>query len=65
MLLWLWHRPVATAPIRPLSWEPPYAMGVALEKGKKTIKKFFLKPHNFIHFFSAIPVACGSSQAQD
>uniref|UniRef100_A0A8D1RM87 UDP-N-acetylglucosamine 2-epimerase domain-containing protein n=1 Tax=Sus scrofa TaxID=9823 RepID=A0A8D1RM87_PIG len=24
--------PVATAPIRPLAWEPPYAMGMALEK---------------------------------
>uniref|UniRef100_A0A4X1V611 Uncharacterized protein n=1 Tax=Sus scrofa TaxID=9823 RepID=A0A4X1V611_PIG len=24
-LLWLWCRPVATAPIRPLAWEPPYA----------------------------------------
>ena len=24
-LLWLWSRPVATAPIRPLAWEPPYA----------------------------------------
>ena len=24
-VLWLWHRPVATAPIRPLAWEPPYA----------------------------------------
>ena len=43
MLLWLWHRPVATAPIGPLaweppyaaeSWEPPYAAGVALEKAK-------------------------------
>ena len=22
-------------PIRPLAWEPPYAAGVALEKGKK------------------------------
>ena len=21
-LLWLWRRPVATAPIRPLAWEP-------------------------------------------
>ena len=25
-LLWLWHRPTATAPITPLAWEPPYAM---------------------------------------
>ena len=26
---------VAAALIRPLAWEPPYAMGVALEKRKK------------------------------
>ena len=38
-LLWLWHRPVAIAPIRPLAWEPPYAAGAALEKDKKTKKK--------------------------
>ena len=30
-LLWLWRRPVATAPIRPLAWELPYAMGAAQE----------------------------------
>ena len=34
-LLWLWCRPAATAWIRPLVWEPPYAMGVALEMEKK------------------------------
>ena len=27
----LWHRPAATALIRPLAWEPPYAVGAALE----------------------------------
>ena len=39
-LLWLWHRPVATAPVGPLAWEPPYAMGMALkrQKDKKEIK---------------------------
>ena len=37
-LLWLWPTPVATAPIRPRAWEPPYATGVALEK-KNAIKK--------------------------
>ena len=31
-LLWLWHRPAATAPIRPLAWEPPFAMCVGLKK---------------------------------
>ena len=36
--LLLWHRPAATALIRPLAREPPYAMGVALEKEKKTKK---------------------------
>ena len=36
----LWRRPVATAPVRPLAWEPPYAtgMGVALKRQKKTKK---------------------------
>ena len=38
-LLWLWCRPVATAPIRPLAWEPPYAMGAALENAKKKRKE--------------------------
>ena len=37
-LPWLCCRLVATAPIRPLAWEPPYAAGVAL-KGQKTKKK--------------------------
>ena len=31
-LLWLWHKPVALAPIRPPAWEPPYAPGAALKK---------------------------------
>ena len=35
----LWCRPVATAPIRPLAWEPPYAMGTVLEKAKRKKKK--------------------------
>ena len=34
-LLWLWCRLAATAPIGPLAWEPPYAMGAALEKANK------------------------------
>ena len=31
-LLWLWRRLVAIAPIRPLVWEPPYAVGAALKR---------------------------------
>ena len=34
-LLWLWCRPAAAAPIRPLAWEPPYTAGAALEKAKR------------------------------
>ena len=35
VLLWLWCRLAATAPIRPLAWEPPYASGVVLKRPKK------------------------------
>ena len=38
-LLWLWRRPAATALIRPLAWEPPYAAGAALEKAEKDKKE--------------------------
>ena len=51
VLLCLWHRPEATALIRSLAWEPPYAMGVALEKAKRQKKK------KFNIFFSAAQVA--------
>ena len=47
-LLWLWSRPVATAPIRSLAWEPPYAMGSSPRKGKKTKKKKKRKKKKFI-----------------
>ena len=39
MLLWLWCRLAATAPVGPLAWEPPYAEGSALKKTKKKKKK--------------------------
>ena len=39
-MLWLWPRPAATAPIRLLAWELPYATGVALKRQKdKNLKK--------------------------
>ena len=38
-LLWLWCRPATTAPIRPLAWEPPYAVDAALKKTKDDKKK--------------------------
>ena len=36
---WLWLWPAATAPIRPLAWEPLHAVDAALEKGKKIKQK--------------------------
>ena len=45
---WLGQRPAATAPIRPLAWEPPYATGAALEKAKKTKKKKKRKKENIL-----------------
>ena len=47
-LLWLWHRPASTAPIRLLAWEPPYAVGMALEKAKKKKeKKIYIDAQEF------------------
>ena len=34
VLLWLWQRLAATAPIRPPAWKPPYATDAALRKPK-------------------------------
>ena len=43
-VLWLWCGLAATAPIRPLAWEPPYAAGaVALEKIKTKNKQNLLE----------------------
>ena len=38
VLLWLWRRLAAAAPIGPLDWEPPYAAGAAQEIVKKEKK---------------------------
>ena len=38
-LLWLWHRPAAIAPILPLAWEHPYAVGAARKKERKKEKE--------------------------
>ena len=42
-MLWLWRRQVATAPIRPLAWEPPHATErpkeiAKIQKKKKEIR---------------------------
>ena len=50
-LVLLWCRPAAVAPIRPLAWEPSYAMGVALKKKKKKKKR---NPLSFPHLLSGL-----------
>ena len=38
-LVWLWRRAATAAPIRPLAWELPKAVGAALKSQKKRKKK--------------------------
>ena len=59
--MWLWHRLAATAPIRPLAWEPPYTTGAAQEMAKRQQQK---KPTLF-GFFLAVPIAHAGSGAKD
>ena len=50
-MLWLWHRLGAIAPIGPLVWEPPYAMGVAIKETKRPQKReIILYQFPFIYF---------------
>jgi len=43
----MWHSPAATAPIQPLAWEPPNAMGMVLKRPKKK-KKVKIKNYRYI-----------------
>ena len=57
-LLWLWLRPAATALIRSLAWEPPYAVGAAPEKATRPKKKKI--PFSFPQSSPGIcPESCG------
>ena len=42
-LLWLWCRLAAVAPIWPLTWEPPYAAGVALKSNPSINHKVYVR----------------------
>ena len=65
VLLWLWRKPAAVAPIRPLAWEPPYAAGTAPEKAKRQKQNKqtkiisasinnFIKVHKMLFFSNAV-----------
>ena len=45
-MLWPWCRPAAVAPIWPLAWELPYAVGAALKRKRKKKNKVHI--HNGI-----------------
>ena len=47
--LWLWLRLAATALIRPLAWEPPYATRAAQEMAKRQKKKRKKKKRNILN----------------
>ena len=46
-LLWLWCRLAAAAPIWPLAWEPPHAMGEAIKRQKKKKKAYIISKMYF------------------
>ena len=71
MLLWLWCRLAAMAPIRPLAWEPPYTAGRAQEMAKRKKKKkkklghlttiFHYPEVNKLWHEGQLPIFCKSS----
>ena len=77
-LLWLWRRLAAVAPIRPLAWELPCAVGVALKKQNKQTSEILLRTivtlftceififiYSFIYLlFRAAPAPHENSQAR-
>ena len=56
-LLWLWRRPVATAPIRPLAFEIPYAVGVAQKMANRKKKKKKKKRDQYLLLYQAHAVS--------
>ena len=64
VLLWLWCRPTAPAPIRLLAWETPRATGAALKRqkhffAKDILRRRFYEP-SFLH-----PLVCGEEMKRD
>ena len=43
VLLWLWQRAVAVAPIQPVAWEPLDAVSMALKSKKKRKKNCLIE----------------------
>jgi len=64
--MWLWLWLAAVAPIQPLAWEPPYAIGVALKRQKTnmytTIDIYMNHIMNFCLVFSMIEMKCAPNE---
>ena len=60
-LLCLWYRRVATAPIWPVAWELPYAVGMALKRPKKKKSLKFLKKITEISKKQKLNLPCTSN----
>ena len=69
-LLRLWCRPTATAPIQPLAWEPPYALGSDIQgktkqnKENKKKERKAKKPHPFLLRWKYVK-PCGKQSNQE
>ena len=52
VLLWLWCRLAAVAPIQPLAWESPYAEDVALKRQRTKKRKKERKKEKYLKLFA-------------
>ena len=68
VLLWLWHRLAAVAPIRLLAWELPHAKGLALKRHpppkKKEGKENQTPPENAVLYFHISRPLCGPASGK-
>ena len=65
MLLWLCCRPAAAAPILPLAWELPYAVGVAPRREKKKVSPMYLSNARMLKEIKVNCVKGSNSQIKD
>ena len=55
-LLWLWCRLAAVAPVQPIVWELPYAVGVALKSKNKTKQSVTPDALRFVCHVACLPL---------
>ena len=65
VLLWLWCRPAATAPISPLAWELPYAASVAVKRKINQQKLSKLHFSNLFEWRKEKVCVCGAEREKE